>query len=328
MPKGYQHVTRDQRSQIYAYKSMGLSLRNIAKNLDKDVSTISREISRNTGLRGYRISQADAFANERRSNASRTPKKLTNELKAMIDSKLLEEWSPEQISGRFKLDGVSISHESIYQHIWRDKRSGGHLYKHLRHSGKKYNKRSSGKAGRGFIPNRVDITLRPSIVEEKSRFGDWEGDTIISAGSRAVILSYVDRYSKFTLLAKIGKKTADNVRQATAEKMSSLPLAVHTVTYDNGKEFSGHEDIAKDLNAQCFFATPYHSWERGLNEHTNGLVRQYLPKLFDFKDVTDDQMQFIENRLNNRPRKVLQYKTPFEMLLIATQSNAGVALQT
>jgi IS30 family transposase len=326
MPKGYQHVTRDQRSQIYAYKSIGLSLRDIAKNLDKNVSTISREISRNTGLRGYRISQADTRANERRSNASRTPKKFTEALKIEINSKLLEEWSPEQISGRFKLDENSISHESIYQHIWRDKRAGGQLYKHLRHSGKKYNKRSSGKAGRGCIPNRVDITLRPSIVEEKSRVGDWEGDTIISAGSRAAILSYVDRHSKFTLLKKIGKKTAENVRKATVEKMGTLPVL--TITYDNGKEFSGHEDIAKDLNVQCFFAAPYHSWERGLNEHTNGLVRQYLPKLFDFNDVTDDEMQFIENRLNNRPRKVLEYKTPFEMLLIATQSNSGVALQT
>jgi IS30 family transposase len=328
MPKGYQHVTRDQRSQIYAYKSMGLSLRNIAKKLDKNVSTISREISRNIGLRGYKIIQANARSNERRSNASRAPKKLTDELKIEIDSKLLEEWSPEQISGRFKLDGNAISHESIYQHIWRDKRAGGQLYKHLRHSGKKYNKRSSGKAGRGCIPNRVDITLRPLIVEEKSRFGDWEGDTIISAGSRAAILSYVDRHSKFTLLKKIGKKTAENVWQATVEKMGALPLPVLTITYDNGREFSGHQDIANDLNTQCFFATPYHSWERGLNEHTNGLVRQYLPKLFDFNEVTDDEMQFIEDRLNNRPRKVLQYKTPFEMLLIATQSNSGVALQT
>jgi transposase, IS30 family len=328
MPKGYQHVTRDIRCQIYALKSTGISLRKIALAVDKNVSTISREIAGNTGERGYRFNQADKKTIERRSEASRAPKKLTDELKEVIKEKLLEEWSPEQISGRFKLDGNSISHESIYQYIWRDKRAGGQLYKHLRHSGKKYNKRSSGKAGRGCIPNRVDITLRPLIVEEKSRVGDWEGDTIISVGSRAAILSYVDRHSKFTLLKKIGKKTAENVRQATVEKMGSLPLPVLTITYDNGKEFSGHQDIAMDLNAQCFFATPYHSWERGLNEHTNGLVRQYLPKLLDFNEVTDDEMQFIEDRLNNRPRKVLQYKTPFEMLLIATQSNSGVALQT
>jgi IS30 family transposase len=328
MSKGYQHVTRDQRSQIYVLKAMELSLRDIAQKIGIHVSSISREISRNTGLRGYRINQADTLARERRSNASRTPKKLTDELKAEIDCKLLEEWSPEQISGRFKLDKISISHESIYQYIWKDKRSGGQLYEYLRHSGKKYNKRSSGKAGRGCIPNRVDITLRPMIVEEKSRIGDWEGDTIISAGSRTAILSYVDRHSKFTLLKKIGEKTAANVRQATVEKLGSLPFQVHTITYDNGKEFSGHQDIANDLNAKCFFATPYHSWERGLNEHTNGLVRQYLPKWFDFKDVTDDEIQLIENRLNNRPRKVLQFKTPFETLLIATQSYSGVALQT
>lgn len=328
MPKGYQHVTRDQRSQIYALKSMELSLRDIAKKIGKDVSTVSREISRNTGLRGYRIKQADGLASERRSNASGTPKKLTEELKGRIDSRLREEWSPEQISGRLKHDGILISHESIYQHIWKDKRAGGQLYKHLRHSGKKYNKRSSGKAGRGCIPNRVDITLRPEIVETKSRVGDWEGDTIISAGSRAAILSHVDRHSKFTLLKKIGDKTAENVWQATVEQLGSLPFPVHTITYDNGKEFSGHQDIANDLNTQCFFATPYHSWERGLNEHTNGLVRQYLPKWFDFSDVTDDEIQAIEDKLNNRPRKVLQFKTPLEMLLIVAQSNSGVALQT
>lgn len=326
MPKGYQHVTRDIRCQIYTLKAMELSQGEIARKLKKSVSTISREIARNTGFRGYRFHQADRLACGRRSHASRKPKKLTDELKADIDCKLLEDWSPEQISGRFRLEGIFISHESIYQHIWRDKRSGGQLHKHLRHHGKKYNKRSAGKAGRGCIPNRVDITLRPAIVEEKSRVGDWEGDTIISSGSRTAILSYVDRHSKFTLLKKIGKKTAKNVRQATIEKMGSLPVL--TLTYDNGKEFSGHQDIAHALHAQCFFATPYHSWERGLNEHTNGLVRQYLPKLFDFKDLSDNKMQDIEDRLNRRPRKVLKYRTPFEAFLAATQSSSGVALQT
>lgn len=206
MPKGYQHVTQDQRSQIYAYKAMELSLHDIANKLGKHVSTISREIARNTGRRGYRINQADTRACERRSHVSSKPKKLTDELKSEINSKLLEDWSPDQISGRFKFEGTSISHETIYQHIWRDKHAGGELYKHLRYNGKKYNKRSSGKAGRGCIPNRIDITLPPSIVEEKSRVGDWEGDTIISAGSHAAIFSYVDRHSKFTLLKKLEKK--------------------------------------------------------------------------------------------------------------------------
>jgi IS30 family transposase len=193
MPEGYHHVTRDIRSQIYALKATGSSLRNIAKVVNRHASTISREIKRNTGGRGYRYKQADAKAVERRSNASRTSKKVTPELITRIEENLREEWSPEQISGRLKLEGITISHEAIYQHIWKDKRSGGSLYTHLRHHGKKYNKRSSGKAGRGCIPNRLDITERPSIVEEKTRIGDWEGDTIIGVKHQGAIVSYVDR---------------------------------------------------------------------------------------------------------------------------------------
>jgi IS30 family transposase len=317
MPEGYHHVTQDIRSQIYALKATGTSLHKIADIVEHHVSTISREIKRNTGGRGYRYKQADAKAIERRTNASRTPQKLTPTLIAIIEEKLLEEWSPDQISGRLKeKDIASISHESIYQHIWKNKRSGGMLFKKLRHNGKKYNKRSSGKAGRGCIPNRVDITERPQIVEQKTRIGDWEGDTVISAVSKTAILTVVDRHSKFTRIKKIGRKTAENVRTAMKEVMSSLPYPVLTVTYDNGMEFASHQDIASDLNAHCYFAAPYHSWERGLNEHTNGLIRQYLPKSVDFKDVTDDEIQVIEDRLNNRPRKILGYKTPMEVMMM------------
>ena len=314
MPKGYHHVTRDIRSQIYALKATGISLHKIAVIVERDVSTISREIKRNTGGRGYRYKQADAKAIERRENASRTPQKFTPTLVKIIEENLLKEWSPDQISGRLKEKGIaSISHEAIYQHIWKNKRAGGVLYKQLRHNGKKYNKRSSGKAGRGCIPNRVDITERPQIVEQKVRIGDWEGDTVISAVSKTAILTVVDRHSKFTRIKKIGRKTAENVRIAMKEVMNSLP--VYTVTYDNGMEFAAHQGIAADLNAQCYFAAPYHSWERGLNEHTNGLIRQYLPKSMDFKDVTDDEIQVIEDRLNNRPRKILGYKTPMEVMM-------------
>lgn len=316
MPKAYHHVTREIRSQIYALKANGTSLHKISAIVERDVSTISREIKRNTGGNGYRYKQADAKAIERRANASRTPQKLTPTLVAIIEEKLLEEWSPDQISGRLKEKKIaSISHEAIYQHIWRNKRAGGALYKRLRHNGKKYNKRSSGKAGRGCIPNRVDITERPQIVEQKVRIGDWEGDTVISAVSKTAILTVVDRHSKFTRIKKLGRKTAENVRTAMKEVMSSLPYPVLTVTYDNGMEFAAHQDIAADLNAQCYFAAPYHSWERGLNEHTNGLIRQYLPKSVDFKDVTDDEIQAIEDRLNNRPRKSLGYQTPMEVMM-------------
>ena len=326
MATGYHHVTRDIRCQIYALKSMGQSLSSIALAVGRHKSTISREISRNTGGRGYRFKQADEKAQSRRSNASKVPKKLTEELQRTLREKLLEDWSPEQISGRLKLEGKAISHESIYQFVWRDKRAGGKLYTHLRHRGKRYNKRSSGKAGRGCIPERVDITARPSVVETKSRIGDWEGDTIIGAKHKGAIVSYVDRHSKFTLLKKIDRKTATLVTRATVDKMADLPHPVRTITYDNGKEFADHKNIATALNTTCYFATPYHSWERGLNEHTNGLVRQYLPKSIEFTAVSDDEIQAIENRLNNRPRKVLQYKTPFEVFFAELNASATVAL--
>jgi len=315
MPTGYHHVTRDIRCQIYALKSTGTALHKIADIVDRDVSTISREINRNTGGRGYRYKQADEKATKRRAAASHAPKKLTPALIQTIEKHLLEDWSPEQIAGRLKLEKIFISHESIYQHIWKDKRAGGTLYKHLRHHDKKYNKRSSGKAGRGCIPNRVDISERPKAVEDKTRIGDWEGDTVISAVSKTAILTVVDRHSKFTLIKKLGRKTAENVRIAMKYVMSQLPHPVLTVTFDNGMEFAAHQEIANDLSAHCYFATPYHSWERGLNEHTNGLIRQYLPKSVDFKDVTDDEIQAIENRLNHRPRKILSYKTPMEVIL-------------
>lgn len=328
MPRGYSHVTRDLRCQIYALKSTGFSLRAIAKQLDKNVSSISREIARNTGQRGYRFNQADNAACARRSTASTVPKRLTEELVNKINDCLIEDWSPEQISGRFKLEGAFISHESIYRHIWGDKRKGGQLYKHLRHHGKRYNKRSTGKAGRGCIPNRVDITERPAVVEEKSRIGDFEGDTVISAVSKTALMTIVDRHSKFTLMKKIGQKTAENVYKAITEKLRSFPHPVHTITYDNGLEFAAHAKISADLNSKAYFATPYHSWERGLNEHTNGLIRQYLKKKVDFKNVSDDEIQAIEDKLNHRPRKVLQYKTPYEVVFAMTHSTEGVALRS
>ena len=315
MPEGYHHVTREIRSQIYALKATVSSLRAIAKIVERDVSTLSREISRNTGGRGYRYKQADAKAIERRATASRTPTKMTPELIATIETNLLEKWSPDQISGRLKDEGIaSISHESIYQYVWKDKCSGGTLFKHLRHHGKKYNKRSSGKAGRGCIPNRVDIDERPAIVEQKTRIGDWEGDTIIGVKHQGAIVSYVDRCSKFTFLKKIERKTAELVTQATLEKLGQDGLPVLTITYDNDMEFADHGSIASALQTGCYFAKPYHSWERGLNEHTNGLVRQYLPKKTDFTQVSDQTVQFIAEKLNNRPRKILNYRTPLEIL--------------
>ena len=268
----YYHLTRDQRCQIYALKTMGLSQRKIANHLNVSPSTICRELKRNQGRRGYRFQQADRLACERRFKASSRPKCLTPNNLQLIREKLREGWSPEQISGRLKLtQQLKISHESIYRYVWLDKKHGGCLYRQLRHGGKKYNHRSFSKSGRGCIPNRVDIQKRPKIVERKCRVGDWEGDTLIGAKHKGALLSYVDRKSKFVVLEKLKDRTAKSVVSATKKKLSKLPT--HTITYDNGKEFSGHESIAKALRAKCFFAKPYRAWERALNEHTNGLVR-------------------------------------------------------
>jgi len=328
MSSSYSHVTRDERCQIYALKSRGVSQNSIAAQLKRPSSTIGRELKRNSAANDYQIDQAHENSISRRLLASQEPKKMDTELINKIEEKLKLEWSPEQISGRLKTKGTLISYESIYRHVRADKANGGELYKNLRHSGKIYKVRVAGKkAGRGCIPNRVDISERPEIIETKSRIGDWEGDTIISTGSKTALLTYVDRHSKFTLLKKLGRKLTESVRKATVELMAALPHKVHSITYDNGMEFASHQKIAKELDTECFFATPYHSWERGLNEHTNGLVRQYLPKNFDFKNTTDEEIQNIQDKLNHRPRKVLKYKTPFEVLFAGLANPEGVALQ-
>lgn len=312
MAKGYHHVTREERSQIRLLKAMRYSVSEIARQLKRHRSTISREIKRNGGSWSYYTDQADRRARERRRVASRNRGKMKPQLLEKVIKGIKQQWAPEQISGHLKIEGTFISHESIYKLIREDKQAGGELYKHLRHRGKRYKKRLNGKkAGRGCIPNRIDISERPKIVEKKIRIGDWESDTIIGAKNQGVLLSSVDRHSKFVLLKKLRSKFSQGVVEAFNKMMKGL--VVHTITFDNGKEFAGHEKIASMLNASCYFAKPYHSWERGLNEHTNGLVRQYLPKSKNLNEVTDEQLAIIEERLNHRPRKVLGYKTPYEV---------------
>ena len=328
MPKGYNHLTQLVRCQIQAYKSMGLSNKAIADNLNVHPSTISRELSRNTGKRGYRHQQAQTLAEYRRKQASSRPKVMTLENIAIIESHLEKKWSPEQISGRLKLENnLSVSHVTIYQHMYADRRNGGTLYKHLRHKGKKYNRRSKGTAGRGHIPNRVDISQRPSVVEEKSRIGDWEGDLIIGANHQGALLTLVDRASKFTIIRKLLGKNANEVVEAIKSCLGYIKRQVLSITFDNGKEFSLHEQIAKMLKAKIYFATPYHSWERGLNEFTNGLIRQYLPKSTNMLLVTDDNVNFVQNALNNRPRKVLNFQTPREVFLKSLKPSERIALR-
>lgn len=314
---GYTHLTRDSRCQIYTLKSMGYNQKDIAGHLGVAGSTISRELRRNMGQKGYRYKQAQAKALQRRHEASSRPQKMIPELVQIIEAKLLERWSPEQISGVLGSNALFISPETIYRHIWADKKLGGALYLNLRHRAKTYNRRGEKTAGRGCIPNRVDIQQRPQIVEAKGRLGDWEGDTIIGAQHQGVILSLVDRKSKFTLLTFMQGKYAEQVPGLIKQCFKRLPKKIkgHTITFDNGKEFSRHEEITKKTKLRCYFATPYHSWERGLNEHTNGLVRQYCPKKSNLTHYSDGDLMYIENQLNDRPRKVLEYRTPREVFL-------------
>lgn len=315
MPKPYCHLTHEQRSQIEVLKQHRLSNAAIAAQLGVDRATIGREIKRNRARGGYRGKSASNKATTRRAHASASPRKMTKALVMLIEEKLVgEQWSPDQISGWLAIEGKgNISAECIYRHIWNDKKHGGTLYKHLRHGGKKYNKRKGKNTWRGIIHGRVDIDCRPAIVNEKSRIGDWEGDTIQGANHASAILSHVERHSKYTRLHKLIAATAANTTAAAVQDLRAHKHKVITITYDNGKEFAGHARIAEILNANIFFAKPYHAWERGLNEHTNGLVRQYFPKGTDFHRVSDEEIALVEKKLNNRPRKVLGYKTPFEV---------------
>jgi IS30 family transposase len=198
--------------------------------------------------------------------------------------------------------------------IWKNKKMGGTLYKHLRHKAKKYNRRGEKHAGRGLIPNRRDIDERPIIVEEKKRLGDFELDTIVGANHKGTIVSIIDRCSKITRLMLVSNATSDRVSLALKHlhKPFKEKNVLHTLTADNGKEFAAHKDITDELGGEFFFAKPYHSWQRGLNEHTNGLVRQYFPKGTDFTILTQEQILNVEYKLNNRPRKCLHFLTPCE----------------
>lgn len=209
--------------------------------------------------------------------------------------------------------GFSISHESIYQYIYDNKRHGGKLYIFLRHKNKSYHKRGREYNTRGLLKNRVSIEDRSKIVERKSRVGDWEIDTIIGANHKGAIVTIVDRASKFTVIKRTPTKHADTVTMTILDLMLPIKQLTHTITSDNGKEFAFHEQISKALDTKFYFANPYHSWERGLNEHTNGLIREYIPKQTDFSTLDESFIVEVQNKLNNRPRKSLNYQTPAEV---------------
>jgi len=317
--KPYTQLTEGERNQIYALHKEGFSNAAIAQRLERDPSTISREISRNTGGNGYRPKQAHTFACDRRSKAS-SGRRISQKVEQYMRDKLAnEQWSPEQISGRIYKDiGENLSHEWIYQYVYDDRRAKGDLYKNLRHGHRQRKKRcnpSPGRAGRGHIKNRRDIDERPATVEKRLQFGHWEIDTIIGHAHSGAAVTIVERKTRFTIIIPLPNRKSDRVAEETIKVLDTIQDTVLSITADNGKEFALHELVAEKLNLDYYFAKPYHSWERGTNENTNGLIRQYIPKSASIKEVTVEEAQTYMDKLNNRPRKTLKYKTPTEVFL-------------
>jgi len=320
--KNYSQLTQGLRYQIEILKKAGKNQKDIAELVNVSGSTICRELQRNTGKRGYRPKQAQRKAETRRKLAVK-PLKMTLAVIDLIQAKLSINWSPEQISGWLKVEqNLFISHERIYQHIWTDKLKGGFLYKTLRHSGKK-RKQYGSKDKRGQIRNRVSIDDRPLIVSEKTRLGDWEIDTVIGKNHQGALVTIVDRVSKLSLIKKVASKHADIVTEATITLLRPYLDKTLTITADNGKEFAGHEKIKAALDADIYFAHPYSSWERGLNENTNGLIRQYFTKGSSFENITDKDVDEVMEKLNHRPRKTLNYRTPHAVFFADTLPEAA-----
>ncbi|MFT3991582.1 MAG: IS30 family transposase [Luteolibacter sp.] len=306
----YSRLTYEKRYTIEAMIRKGSSPPEIAAAIGVCQTTVSRELNRNGMNRDtYSAIVAEQHA---RSCRRRPGSPISPELRAEVETRLrTEQWSPEQISAVLKKEGIgSVSHEAIYQHIYADKRTGGNLHRHLRHKCKSYRKRGSGRERRGRIRNQVMIDQRPPEAENRSRIGDWEADTIIGRPGGKVLVTLVERKSRYTLIELAESKEARSVTERLLEALSGHREKVETLTFDNGKEFAWHELVAEVLEASTYFAHPYHSWERGLNENTNGLIRQYFPKGSSFDKLTHQDVKQIEHRLNRRPRKCLSYQTP------------------
>lgn len=307
----YRQLTREQRYQIYALRKAGQNQTEIAMIIGCHKSTISRELTRNRGKKGYRSSQAQELA-RRRQRRCHQPR-IARKTWQTVERLLRQDWSPQQITGRLRLERQpSVSPERIYLYIYADKRRGGTLHRHLR-SQKAQRRRDRGYQRRGQIPNRVSIEERPASVDQKRRIGHWEGDTIVGAQRKSALLSVTERKSKLQLLCKLANKSAAELRAQSIVLLAPFKDRVVTMTVDNGKEFCEHQAIASALQARIYFAHPYASWERGLNENSNGLVRQYFPKGCDLAKLTEAEVQRVSDLLNNRPRKTLGYRTPNEI---------------
>lgn len=310
--RSYQQLSQEQRYTITEGTIRHTSKADIARELGRSPSTISRELARNRRVSDgrYRADEANGQALARRRKARCGLHHTEDQWKDVVE-KLAEQWSPEQISNEFRLNGrFAISHETIYKRIRLNKVQGGDEYKELRIMPKARRKHRNSADSRGILPGKRHISKRPAAVEARKQLGHWEGDTVIGRDRHHCILTLVERASGLAIIKKLESRTAAEVNRAAADAIREYEGNFKTLTLDNGTEFHGYKDLEEEFSLKCYFATPYHSWERGSNENLNGLIRQYLPKGVCMQEVTQTYCDAMGHRLNSRPRKRYGYRTP------------------
>lgn len=315
--------TVEQRYRLEVLLQLNVPKTEIVIELKKHISSIYREIKRNSDERN-KIYKADLANRKCFKRHSEKPKnqRFTSEIKVHVVKLIREDYSPEQIVGRLLKEGItSVSHETIYKFVWEDKKKGGDLYTHLRTKGKIYRKRGASKDKRGQIIDRVGIEKRPEIVDKKERLGDAEMDLVIGKDHKGALLTINDRSTGMLKMAIVDSKDSEVIQKKAIEMLQEWKPFLKTITSDNGKEFAKHKTIAESLDIDYYFANPYCSWERGANENLNGLVRQYFPKGSDFSLITQEQVDIVVEKLNNRPRKRYQFCTPNEIYLQKLKNN-------
>ena len=311
----YTRVTEIERSQIYALRQAGKGNNEIARIIGRDKGTVSREVRRNMGQKGYRHQQAHRQAGERAKRPG--PRRFTEEVRRDAEEKLRKGWTPEIICGRAKLEGrAHVCKETVYEYVYADAKAGGDLWKSLPRAKRKRKRRCPRQEGRGrgVIPGRRGIETRPPEVELRITVGHWEGDLVVGAHAAGYLVTIVERVTRYTLVGWSATKEAEEVAAVVIGLLAAIGVACTGITFDNGKEFARHAEIAKALKADVFFARPYHSWERGTNENTNGLIRRLYPKSESFASIGEADLRRIDTFLNDRPRKCLGWKTPREVM--------------
>lgn len=312
----YKRVTAEERTLIYRWRKEGVAVREIARRLDRDAGSLSRELARNKGKRGYRPKQAQQKAQAQARRAG--PRRFTKAVRVDAEARLKEGWTPEIISQRARLEGrPHVCKETIYKHVYADAKMGGALWKNLPRAKRKRRRRCPRQEGRGrgIIPNQRMIGTRPAEVETRQTVGHWEGDLIVGAHGTGNLATLVERNTRFSLVGRTDSKETEEITRKICALFDPLPRKSRlSLTLDNGKEFARHEEVSRDTGMDVFFANPYHSWERGTNENTNGLIRRLHPKKSSFAGIGRAQLKRIDMFLNDRPRKCLGWRTPREKL--------------